>query len=275
MKSTSQSVYSGPARAPHRSLLRALGVGRDDADRPLIGIANSYNELIPGPHAPQHHRSAGEVRRVAGGRYAPGVQCHRGLRRHRHEPRGHALLTGVARGHRRLGGDHGQGPRPGRSGAHPQLRQDRSGHGHGRCPSRHPGVVVSGGPMLAGDYRGARSVSARSSKAWAGTSKARSLPKSLAELEDASVPPAAHARGSSRPTPWAASPRPSALSLPGDATIPAPFSARFILARRAGRPRWRWRARVGRVAVSSPRRAFATRWPSMPRWAAPRTPCST
>ena len=47
-KSTSQSVYSGPARAPHRSLLRALGVGRDDAERPLIGIANSYNELIPG-----------------------------------------------------------------------------------------------------------------------------------------------------------------------------------------------------------------------------------
>ena len=48
MEGISHRVYSGPARAPHRSLLRALGVGRDDAGRPLIGIANSYNELIPG-----------------------------------------------------------------------------------------------------------------------------------------------------------------------------------------------------------------------------------
>ncbi|MBC7292930.1 MAG: dihydroxy-acid dehydratase, partial [Thermoleophilia bacterium] len=44
----SHEVFSGPTRAPHRSLLRALGVGREDADRPLIGIANSYTELVPG-----------------------------------------------------------------------------------------------------------------------------------------------------------------------------------------------------------------------------------
>ncbi len=48
MEGISHRVYSGPARAPHRSLLRALGVGRGDSDRPLIGIANSYNEWIPG-----------------------------------------------------------------------------------------------------------------------------------------------------------------------------------------------------------------------------------
>ena len=44
----SDEIWQGPARAPHRSLLRALGVGRGDAGRPLIGVANSYNELIPG-----------------------------------------------------------------------------------------------------------------------------------------------------------------------------------------------------------------------------------
>ncbi len=48
MALTSERIYSGPARAPHRSLLRALGVAREDAGRPLIGICNSYNELIPG-----------------------------------------------------------------------------------------------------------------------------------------------------------------------------------------------------------------------------------
>ena len=48
LESNSQSVVAGPARAPHRSLLRALGVSREAAGRPLIGIANSFNELIPG-----------------------------------------------------------------------------------------------------------------------------------------------------------------------------------------------------------------------------------
>ena len=47
-RSNSEDIFAGPARAPHRSLLRALGVGRGDAGKPLIGICNSYNELIPG-----------------------------------------------------------------------------------------------------------------------------------------------------------------------------------------------------------------------------------
>ncbi len=48
MERRSSQIWQGPARAPHRSLLRSLGLGPGDADRPLIGIANSYNELIPG-----------------------------------------------------------------------------------------------------------------------------------------------------------------------------------------------------------------------------------
>ena len=42
----SEEVLGGPARAPHRSLLRALGVGRGDEGKPIIGIANSYSELL-------------------------------------------------------------------------------------------------------------------------------------------------------------------------------------------------------------------------------------
>ena len=48
MSKRSDQVTQGPARAPHRSLLRALGLDASDASRPLIGVANSYNELIPG-----------------------------------------------------------------------------------------------------------------------------------------------------------------------------------------------------------------------------------
>lgn len=38
----------GTARAPHRSLMKAVGFTDEEIRRPLIGIANSANELIPG-----------------------------------------------------------------------------------------------------------------------------------------------------------------------------------------------------------------------------------
>jgi dihydroxy-acid dehydratase len=46
----SDLIKSGFERAPHRSLLKATGVIRDDADfsKPFIGICNSYTDLIPG-----------------------------------------------------------------------------------------------------------------------------------------------------------------------------------------------------------------------------------
>ena len=44
----SSEIKEGPERAPHRSLLRATGLGDDDFRRPFIGIANSYSEVVPG-----------------------------------------------------------------------------------------------------------------------------------------------------------------------------------------------------------------------------------
>jgi dihydroxy-acid dehydratase len=44
----SDTMKKGVARAPHRSLLYALGLARDEIDRPIIGVANSANEIIPG-----------------------------------------------------------------------------------------------------------------------------------------------------------------------------------------------------------------------------------
>ncbi|CUX77457.1 Dihydroxy-acid dehydratase [Thermococcus chitonophagus] len=41
-------VKRGIERAPHRSLFKAMGLTDEELDRPLIGIANSFNELIPG-----------------------------------------------------------------------------------------------------------------------------------------------------------------------------------------------------------------------------------
>jgi len=44
----SDVMTEGIARAPHRSLLYALGLTKDELTRPLIGIVNSANEIIPG-----------------------------------------------------------------------------------------------------------------------------------------------------------------------------------------------------------------------------------
>ena len=44
----SDAVTKGMQQAPHRSLFNALGLTREELDRPLVGIVSSYNEIVPG-----------------------------------------------------------------------------------------------------------------------------------------------------------------------------------------------------------------------------------
>ncbi|AQW81805.1 dihydroxy-acid dehydratase [Campylobacter pinnipediorum] len=44
----SDVIKKGYTRTPHRSLLRATGLGDDDFNKPFIGVANSFIEIIPG-----------------------------------------------------------------------------------------------------------------------------------------------------------------------------------------------------------------------------------
>lgn len=44
----SDSVTKGVEHAPHRSLLNALGLTKEEMERPLVGIVSSYNEIVPG-----------------------------------------------------------------------------------------------------------------------------------------------------------------------------------------------------------------------------------
>ena len=44
----SDRMKKGVERAPHRSLLKAVGLTDEEIARPIIGIANSWNEIIPG-----------------------------------------------------------------------------------------------------------------------------------------------------------------------------------------------------------------------------------
>ncbi|HLA83493.1 MAG TPA: dihydroxy-acid dehydratase [Thermoguttaceae bacterium] len=64
----SDTIKRGDARAPHRSLLRATGVGEDDFHKPFIAICNSYTDIIPGHvHLNQVGELLKEAVRAAGG----------------------------------------------------------------------------------------------------------------------------------------------------------------------------------------------------------------
>ena len=44
----SDTVTKGKQQAPHRSLMNALGMTKEEMERPLVGIVSSYNEIVPG-----------------------------------------------------------------------------------------------------------------------------------------------------------------------------------------------------------------------------------
>lgn len=67
MAKRSDLMTKGPERAPHRAMLRADGFTDWEMERPIIGIANSFNEIIPG-----HMHLDKLVQAVKAGVYAAG-----------------------------------------------------------------------------------------------------------------------------------------------------------------------------------------------------------
>jgi len=64
----SKALKQGIERAPHRSLLRAVGCTDREMDQPFVGIINSFNEIIPGhAHLRQVAAAAAAGIRMAGG----------------------------------------------------------------------------------------------------------------------------------------------------------------------------------------------------------------
>jgi dihydroxy-acid dehydratase len=77
-------MKKGLERAPHRSLFKAMGYTDEEIFRPLIGVVNSANEIIPG-HI--HFTIITEDVKV-------GISGNRCLWRHRDEPHWNEIFTG-------------------------------------------------------------------------------------------------------------------------------------------------------------------------------------
>jgi len=234
-RSTSQEVFSGPARAPHRSLLRALGVGRGDAGKPLIGICNSYNELIPG-----HMHLNGLAQQVKFGVYEGGglplefnvIGVCDGLAMN-HEGMNYSLVS------REVIADSVEIMAK----AHALdaivfvTNCDKIVPGMVMAAARLdiPTVVVTGGPMLGGDYQGGKVSLSNIFEGLGKYIKGQMSEAELADLEDAVCPTCGSCAGLFTANSMGCVVEALGLSLPGDATIPAPYSARLSLARQSGK----------------------------------------
>src|SRR6202000_1988828 len=67
----SRHVTEGPARAPHRSYLYAMGLTTEQIHQPLVGVASCWNEAAPCNIALMRQAQAVKKGVSAGGRAAP------------------------------------------------------------------------------------------------------------------------------------------------------------------------------------------------------------
>ena len=231
----SSEVQDGAARAPHRSLLHALGWDAPSMGRPVIGIANSYSELIPG------HR---ELRRLAEavreGIWAEGgVACEFGTI---------GVCDGLAMGH--VGMKYSL---PSRDLIADSVEIVAQAHGLdglvllASCDKIVPGmlmaaarldipaVFLSGGPMLAGRFDG-RGVGLDAVFEAVGRHAVGAMSDAdLSRLERCACPGSGSCAGLFTANTMNCLSEALGIALPGNGATPAVHADRIILARESGR----------------------------------------
>ena len=230
----SDKVTRGAARAPHRSLLRALGVGPADVGRPLIGVANSFNELVPGH---MHLRTIAE--QVKFGVYQGGgiplefdvIGVCDGLAMN-HEGMNYSLVSRevIADSVEIMAQAHAL------DGLVLIPNCDKIVPGMVMAAARLdiPTVIVSGGPMLAGYHAGRRIENKDVLEGVGAYFRGKISAAELDDLEDAACPTCGSCAGLFTANSMSCLTECLGLALPGDGTIPAVFSKRLILARETG-----------------------------------------
>ncbi|HZW82314.1 MAG TPA: dihydroxy-acid dehydratase [Candidatus Deferrimicrobium sp.] len=230
----SNSITKGLEKAPARSLLYALGLTKQEMEQPLVGVVNSFNEIVPG-HM-QLDKIAAAVK--AGVRMGGGTPL---------EFPAIAVCDGLAMGHQ---GMH-------YSLASRELIADSievMARAHAldalvlipNCDKVVPGmlmaaarlnlpcVVVSGGPMLAGRYKGGP---ASLSTLFEGVGQAQVgaiTPEELDCLEKSACPTCGSCSGMFTANSMNCLTEAIGMGLPGNGTIPAVYSERLSLAKQAG-----------------------------------------
>ncbi|AJA48336.1 dihydroxy-acid dehydratase [Clostridium pasteurianum DSM 525 = ATCC 6013] len=230
----SDSARKGLEKAPHRSLFKALGFIDEEMERPLIGIASSYSEIIPG-----HMNLDKVVQAVKDGvRMAGGVPVTFGTI---------GVCDGISMNHKGMSYS-----LPSRQLIADSVEIVASAHAFDgivlvpNCDKVVPGmmmaaarldipaIVISGGPMLAGNTCGKATDLSGVFEAVGAVKAGNMTEEELSELENTACPTCGSCSGMYTANSMNCLSEVLGLALPYNGTIPAVYSERLRLAKTSG-----------------------------------------
>lgn len=231
----SDRIKKGIERAPHRSLLKALGFSEEELKLPLIGIANSFNEIIPG-----HIHLKDIVAAVkAGIRQAGGVPVEFGVI---------GVCDGLAMNHEGM-----KYSLPSRDLIADSIEIMTQAHAFdglvlvSSCDKITPGmlmaafrldvpaILIAGGPMLTGEYRGQKVNLISAFEGVGKVKRGEMTEEELSELEACACPTCGSCAGMFTANSMNCLTEALGLALPGNGTIPAVYADRIRLAKETGK----------------------------------------
>jgi dihydroxy-acid dehydratase len=230
----SDAVKVGFQRAPHRALLKALGLSDNDIKKPFIGVVNSFTNVVPG-HV-HLHQVAEAVK--AGIRSAGGVPF---------EFNTIAICDGIAMGHNGM-----RYSLPSRELIADSVESMVLAHRFDgivlitTCDKITPGmlmaaarlnipaIMVTGGPMLSGNYKGKKVGTDSMFEAIGKVAAGKMSEQELKCLEDVACPTCGSCNGLFTANTMACVTEALGMSLPGCATPAAVSAQRLRIAQATG-----------------------------------------
>jgi len=230
----SHDVTKGPARAPHRSLFYAMGYLPEDLEKPLIGVVNAQNEIIPG------HFHLDEIARAV----KSGISSNGGTPI---EFPAIGICDGIAMNHSGM-----KYPLASRELIADSIEAVTMGHKFdglvliGNCDKIVPGMLmaaarlnipaiyISGGPMLSGKNHGKRVDLITTFEAVGSYSNGKIDEAELKSYEMTACPTCGSCAGMFTANTMNCLSEALGMALPGNGTIPAPYGLRKALAKKAG-----------------------------------------
>ena len=230
----SDAVKTGMQQAPHRSLFNALGMTKEEMERPLVGIVSSYNEIVPGHmNLDKIVNAVKQGVAMAGGTpiMFPAI----------------AVCDGIAMGHigmkyslvtRDLIADSTEAMAM----AHqfdalvmvPNCDKNVPGLLMAAARLNVPTVFVSGGPMLAGHVKGKKTSLSSMFEAVGSYDAGKFTLEDVEEFENNACPTCGSCSGMYTANSMNCLTEVLGMGLKGNGTIPAVYSERLILAKKAG-----------------------------------------
>ncbi len=234
MQLRSANVTQGVERAPNRSLFYAMGYTDEELNRPLIGVVCAHSEIVPGHF---HLDKIAEAVK-AGVRMAGGTPI---------EVPAIGVCDGIAMGH--LGMKYSLASRELIADSTETMALAHCFDGLVLVPNcdkivpgmvmaavrlNLPSIVVSGGPMLAGNVAGERTSLSKMFEA-VGARKAGLIDdEQLEEFERGTCPGCGSCSGMYTANSMNCLCEAIGIALPGNGTIPAVYAKRTMLAKKAG-----------------------------------------